>query len=295
MGFTSGSKVPADLIDEIADGLIATSSYWNDGDTTWDTSDRTESNARRCLKYTGDSDDIWIALEVVNENIYVGNYARGIRLSYSASWDEVNHAMPDDAYHTFCIIYAEHEGVHADLSTTMITYYLWMDSSGFALMGKPEPVSGDNYQNSFIIVTEHMGTKEYTDGLTNFYTFMVMNHFRDNEETNYKPFMMTRPFVYQGYDMGDGIMFWRDSIKDMNAMKSTGNGKVYYVKPVICNSTDNMTPIYQSEMFWKYVPKTGLVDGDVVAVDGETTKYLCKALTSPTSTYTLYYAIKYVA
>lgn len=303
MGFTSGAKVLADIIDEIADGLIASSSYWTDGDTTWNTSDRTDNNARRCLKYTGDSDDIWIALEAINASHIFnssGNYyfGKGLRLSFCATWDSINHTYPDGTKDNQSFIMFEAERDHqadADLSTLQITYYLWIDSTGFALMGAPEPHAYDSYQQSFITVVEHMGSKEYSDGLSNFYSFNWTNYTRDSEYDEYRFRSMLRPFAYVDRDYGDGIMFWRDSITDLSAMKSTGNGKVYYVKPVICNSIDNMTPVYQSELFWKYSPKAGLVDGDVVATDGDTTKYLCKALASPDSTNTLYYAIKYVA
>jgi len=39
----------------------------------------------------------------------------------------------------------------------------------------------------------------------------------------------------------------------------------------------------------------GLIDGDVVAVEGETKKFLMKALDSPDSVNRINYAIKYVA
>ena len=135
MGFTSGAKVLSDIIDEIADGLIASSSYWTDGDTTWDTSDRTGNNARRCLKYTGDSDDIWLSFEAINQpnGLYLGDsdYAKGLRFAFSASWDSVNHTYPDDTLEN-CFTFVQFEaesnhGTYADLSTLMLTYYLWID------------------------------------------------------------------------------------------------------------------------------------------------------------------------
>jgi hypothetical protein len=39
----------------------------------------------------------------------------------------------------------------------------------------------------------------------------------------------------------------------------------------------------------------GLIDGDVVAIEGQTTKYLIKAVDSPDSAVRLTYAIKFVA
>ena len=79
------------------------------------------------------------------------------------------------------------------------------------------------------------------------------------------------------------------------SFKSNGNGKVYYIKPIYFNTADRRTPIAQSEMFFAYAETVGLVDGDVIAIEGQTTKYLCKGLDSPDTTGRLTYAIKYVA
>jgi hypothetical protein len=79
------------------------------------------------------------------------------------------------------------------------------------------------------------------------------------------------------------------------AFKSNGNGKVYYVKPIINNQTNALCPIFQAELWFPWTEGLGLIDGDVVALEGSTTKFLCKALDSPDSTNRLPFAIKYVA
>jgi hypothetical protein len=48
-------------------------------------------------------------------------------------------------------------------------------------------------------------------------------------------------------------------------------------------------------MFFAYDEGYGLVDGDVIAIEGQTTKYLCKALDSPDTTTRIPIAMKYVA
>ena len=64
MGFTTGAKILASIIDEMANGLIATpGGYWTDNDTTWNTNDKTANNARRSLKYTNALETMYIALE----------------------------------------------------------------------------------------------------------------------------------------------------------------------------------------------------------------------------------------
>ncbi|MCS3924947.1 hypothetical protein, partial [Methanosalsum natronophilum] len=92
MGFSSGTKVLPDIIDDIADGLINSSANWTEGDSSWDTSDRSmTNNARRCLKYTGDTHDIFIALETINQtnglNHYSSRRSKGLRVTFSAGWD----------------------------------------------------------------------------------------------------------------------------------------------------------------------------------------------------------------
>ncbi|WP_319508868.1 hypothetical protein [uncultured Methanolobus sp.] len=304
MGFTSGGKTLPDIIDEIAAALIASSANWSDGDTTWDTtetSNDTDTN-RRCLKYTGDAADIWLALESINDDVhYYGASvnAKGLRITFSSSWDSVNHAYGTTNSQTFIGFQGDDSSPQADLNSMILTYYLWVDSSGFALMAKPEPFSVDDRQSSFITVVEHMGTKEYSDGLTNFYCFTQRNvgtSWTDsNDHDGFEQMPMIRPFAYETRTIGQGIQFWYHDYNNRYALKSTGNGKVYFVKPVICNSTDNFTPIYQSELFFKFSEDAGLVDGDVIAIDGETTKYICKTIDSPDSTARLNFAIKYVA
>ncbi|WP_342303625.1 hypothetical protein [Methanolobus sp. ZRKC5] len=213
--------------------------------------------------------------------------------------NSVNHTYGTTNSQTFIGFQGDDSSPQAYLNSMILTYYLWVDSSGFALMAKPEPVSVDDRQSSFITVVEHMGTKEYSDGLTNFYCFTQRNvgvSWTDSNDHDYFEFMpMIRPFAYETRTIGQGIQFWYHAYNNRYALKSTGNGKVYFVKPVICNSIDNFTPIYQSELFFKFSEDAGLVDGDVIAIDGETTKYICKALDSPDSTARLNFAIKYVA
>lgn len=301
MGFTSGAKTLPELINDIADGLIASSVNWVEGDSTWDTTDTTNDNARRVVKYTGDAADIWFAFECINSTghrIYDSTddvYAKGMRVTICASWDSINHIWGDTYQQTFI----GYEGdvndstPNADMGTLQNTFYLWIDATGFVIMAKPEPWTGDDRQASFIAVLEHMGSKEYSDGLTNFYFYYNQNAWWNatNASSGFRGYRVLRPFSYVSDDTS-GIQFWSGG---KHAFKSSGNGKVYYTKPLICNTADEMTPIYQSNLFFLFSTDWGLVDGDVIAVDGETTKYLCKSLTSPSSTGLINYAMKYVA
>ncbi|MDP2217410.1 MAG: hypothetical protein Q8J68_09000 [Methanolobus sp.] len=309
MGFSSGAKTLPALIEDIANQIIASSADWVDGDDTWNTTSSLNNNARRCLRYTGDAADIWVALECVNSNTWGhvhnggSHHGKGLRVTYSASWDYINRIYPADAKdNSMTFVPFEVRGgsiCTADLGTLLLTYYLWTDSSGFVLMGIPEPHAVDNYQSSFICCVERLAAKEYSDGLTNFYTWCRLNsgHAWANslrgDNVEFRHYTMVRPFAFRAQD-DNGVQFWQDPVRG-RAMKSTGSGKVYFVKPLICNDAAKFQPIGQSELFFGYSAESGLVDGDVIAVQSATTKYICKSLQSPDNTGYLYFAIKYVA
>lgn len=319
MGFTTGAKVLASIIDEISDGLIGTpGGYWTDNDITWNTTVRTANNARRSLKYTNGTEELYIALEAINTSTYTyfgnyyfsnaGLYAKGLRIVISASWDNTGHTYPTSNQSTFIPF----EGINsatvaADLQTLQVIYYAWIESNGFVLTAKPEP-TGDNYQQSFFAVVERNPNKEYADGYSNFFCMTVCNAYQIMYDGNWATPInrhrgILRPFAYQfpshtsygGWEIinGNGISYWLSPT--YFAYKSQGNGKVYYVKPIIHNHNGQLMPILQSDLFFPFSENVGLIDGDVIAIEGATTKYLCKALDSPDSTARLNFAMKYVA
>jgi len=317
MGFTLGAKTTADIVQETAEGLIATpEGFWTDADPTWTTIDRTGNNARRVLKYANGAELIYLALEVINQtsgmNYYYGNqgwwyYGKGIRVVFSASWDSVAHIYPTSNQSTFVPFETQRGGVNADFRTLMIPYQLWIESNGFVIMGKPEPDATDTNQQSFIIVVERSPTKEYADGYTNFFCFTSVNMWINClYDGNWAPTIwrnrtILRPFAFQYPDHaswggftanGNGLSF----VPTPNnfAFKSVGNNKVYYVKPLIHNVSGQTAPILQSDLFFLWSEGVGLIDGDVISIEGRTTKYLCKGLDSPDSTSRLTFAMKYI-
>lgn len=207
----------------------------------------------------------------------------------------------------------------------MVTYWLWIEDNGngFTIMGKPEP-TGDDEQQSFIVTMERNPAKEYADGYTNFYIYKSCNRWQMMYDGNNLPDStmrdraILRPFAYQWPDgsgknapgpastpcggtpipnpcgaNGTGISFVPMPL--YHAFKSTGNNKVYFVKPLIHNHAGQYSPIFQSNLFFLWSEGVGLIDGDVVSIEGTTTKFLCKAVESPGSTSRLTYGIKYVA
>jgi hypothetical protein len=310
MTYASGADDLADIIELIADGIIASSEDWVDGDATWVTTNKEGDNARRCLKYTGDAADIWLALEALNTSHTIGyissyyRYAKGLRVTLSASWDDVEHTYPASNHQTFLSFECRYRysPVHADLATLLITYYLWYDESGFAIIAKPEPDSTDDQQSSFFLAVERVPTKEYADGYTNFYVVADLNmyeYFDDSYDglqcrTYLRPFN----FEYNPSDHASSSSFYNHGVNHQDyvrAMKSNGNGKAYYLKPIYQNEDGVNDPIAEADLWFGWLEERGLIDGDVIAIEGETTKYLCKALDSPDSTNRLKYAIKNVA
>lgn len=315
MGFTTGAKILANIIDEIADGLIATpGGYWTNGDAAWNTSDKTFNNARRSLRYTNGIEDIYITLEAINTSglvVYYSaptyRYAKGLRVGFSSSWDINAHVPSSTTYRSlvqFESQYASNTDPYttaADMATLQITYYLWIESNGFVITGKPEPHVNDDRQGSFVVVIERNQNKEYADGATNFFCYNLSSYLNYTYDALYPANNFMRPFLYQTGNLGvdtygtmdmTGIIFPQ---APYYAFKSSGNGKVYYVKPIISDTSDERSPIFQSELFFLYSEGIGLVDGDVIALEGSTTKFLCKALDSPDVTYRLPIAMKYVA
>lgn len=319
MTFATGAKVTADIVNDIASGLIATpTGYWTDADITWTTTTKTANNARRALKYYDGVETIYLALEVINQTsgqtYYYGNqgwwyYGKGIRIVFSTGWDSVGHIYTGTTQSSFMAFETQRDTVYGDLATMMITYFLWYENNGFVIMGKPEPNASDTKQQSFIIVVERNPNKRYADIYSTFYCYTAGNTWNALYDGNWATTLwrhrsILRPFAYQwpdhtswgAYDFsginGNGISF--SPLPTYYAYKSAGNGKVYYLKPIIHNLANSITPIFQSELFFLWSEGAGLIDGDIVAIQGQVTKLLCKALDSPDSTNRLTYAVKYL-
>lgn len=274
--------------------------------------------------------EIYMAIEIINQSggqnyyYYPWHYGKGFRFVFSLSWDAATHTYPTSNQSTFISFEQRNNaGVIADLGPTpvppaiptnpglMVTYWLWIEGNGdgFVIMGRPEP-TGDDEQQSFIIVMERNPAKEYADGYTNFYLYKSTNIWQmmydgNNIGTIYRDRAILRPFAYQWPDGGGqnapgpggangaGVSFVL--MPSYYAFKSTGNNKVYFVKPLIHNHAGQYAPIFQSNLFFLWSEGVGLIDGDVVSIEGTTTKFLCKAVDSPRSTNRLTYGIKYVA
>jgi len=318
MGYTTDSKVLADVVDSIMSELLAQSSgYWTDGDTSWTTATRTENNARRVAKFNNGTETLYVAFEVINQTNGVlvygsDHFGKGLRIVLSSAWDSNAHSYTTPTQSTFIpfeMHIATGGNVSADLATLIITYHLYVDDTGFVIMGKPDTIPGDNTQQSFFVCLERGLYKEYQDGYSNFYLVSTCNTYsvvNDNVNLMDRQRTVLRPFVYQYPSESDNNAFTSTDvfgfsghgvnligIPDVYGFKSGGNNKAYYTKPVVSNSYTSLIPIMSVDMWFAWNEGHGLFDGDIIAVSASTKKYLCLAMSSPDDTTTIPIAIKY--
>lgn len=267
--------------------------------------------------------ELYMSIQVINQDsgyqFYYGQqywwyYGKGFKIIFSKTWNAATHTYPTtnpgtDYQATFIPFETcGNCGVPSPLATLMVTYFMWYEAKGFVIMGKGEP-SGAGNQQSFIIVVERSPVKEYVDGYTNFFCYTTGNTWNALYDGNWGPTEwrnrgLLRPFAYQ-YPYTEGSGQWSGTwpvngsgisfspLPSYYGYKSIGNGKVYYIKPIIHNEANQLAPIFQSELFFLWSEGLGLIDGDVVAVQGQPVKFLCKALDSADSASRLTYAIKY--
>jgi len=272
MGYTASAKYLWEIIDQIADELIALPE-WEEGDATWDTTTKTAENARRVVHHI--ADDVYLSLIMENGNQASSSYRwKGLILLFSSGWDAVGHTPDGTKYYTF----APFEGrtadfPEADLALLNVDYRLFTCASGFALVGVPPPNAYDTIQISFIAVVERNVNKLYADGFTNFYMFVDGNNIISTYNTaftsyalfgsTYKWWRYSRPFTLQsqnGYE------------SPYDAIGSRGDNKAYFTKPILHNDDNNLSPIYQGEMFIMTANDRALIDDDEIALPGPSTK-----------------------
>lgn len=323
MVFKIGVKPLPDLIDEIAGELIASVdpidglSHWSDAADAvpgWNTVERTGIKARRALKYTNGLEVMYLALESRNDwySQWAGYTAKGLRITFSASWDSINNTYPPINQQTSIPFETFSGGMpspQSNLAALNIYYYLWVESNGFVIMAKPEP-SNSNTQQSFFVVMERNPNKEYADGQSNFYCLNLTNVWPSLSNPAYtygdvhRSFL--RPFAYQwpGVATSTAHPFYHcmasGTLERYYSILSPADRKVYYRKPLISNNKIEpgqaniaMAPIFTSELWFPWNEEIGLIDGDIIQVEGTTKKFLLKSMDSPDSINRLTYAMKY--
>jgi hypothetical protein len=301
MTFYQLTKNLWEIIDDIANDLIATAA-WQEGDATWTTAVKTAENARRVVQHIADG--MYLSLIQSNTQRQAGAqayYAKGLIVVFSDGWNAGAHT-PSGNIH---IVYVPFEGksatgVNADLAAFAIPYSLFTGSGGFALVGVPPINATDNYQSNFIVVVERNTAKLYADGYTNFYILADGNYinvaFNDYDcgaalfGVAVRWWRYTHPFHIQSHGTS-AVPIGYD--RAYNAFKSIGDGKAYFMKPVLHNEITHVYPWLQPE-FWIAIDSTkvNLADGDEIAMPAPATKkYMVTLKQSPDSATYIYYAI----
>ncbi len=285
--YTASVKPLWEIIDQIADALIALPE-WEEGDATWDTTTKTDQNARRVVHHI--ADDEYLSLIMGNGTLTNVYKWKGLILIFSSGWDAVAHEPDGSKYYTFAGFESNGTNLATDLALLEVDYRLFTWVSGFALVGVPLS-HADIRQSCFIAVVERNASKLYADGFTNFYIFTDGNvyypQFNDNQSTtplfgvNYKWWKYSRPFAFQSQTGFES---------PYDAIASRGDDKAYFTKPILHNAADHLSPIYQGEMFLMVDETRGLVDDDEIALAG-TKKYQIAIKQSPDSIIYLSYAI----
>jgi len=276
--YTASVKPLWEIIDQIADALIALAE-WEEGDATWDTTTKTNQNARRVVRHVADGE--YVSLIMGNGTLTNGYKWKGLIIIFSSGWDAVAHEPDGSKYYTFAGFESHGSSLATDLALLEVDYRLFTWTGGFVLVGVPMPHS-DSHQSSFIAVVERNADKLYADGFTNFYIYTDGNYFYSNYNSTqsstplfgvyYKWWKYSRPFAFQsqsGYET------------PYNAIVSRGDDKAYFTKPILHNDAAHLSPIFQGEMFMFVDQTRGLVDDDEITINGK--KYQVAIKQSPNS------------
>jgi hypothetical protein len=263
--------------------------------------------------------EIFLALEVINSAIRVQpSYnspvgwgyldSKGLIVTFASQWNWNEHYYMAGAQSSFLHYEAIHQTNNVDMSVVKSTYWLWYEAAGFVIIGTPE-ATGNGYQQSFFCCVERNADKEFSDGLSNWYCYNVLNGnniHATNAALNNRIHNVMRAFAFMTpEDTWHGSNYNSTVLAGMNAgitfpyrganlaFRSTGNNKVYFHKPQIQSNRGFQQPIFQSELFWAWNEGAGLVDGDIVMPTGGTRSYLLKAVSSPDVGTKLCFALKY--
>lgn len=247
--------------------------------------------------------------------------------------NSVDHYHAGDYQSCFCSIFQTNSGNYVrrgNIEDVWIAYWTWVDEAaetaagnGMVMMLRSDDVPETGWTQSAFFNIEHFdpGLKEYDDGFSDWWLMSFSNYWNcttchnDEEHHGYvlHPFSNAWPSHPRGIDSEPSEYHtgWtsfhsssqRKVVKGVDGMMAPvrsgydsgeGDSKVRFVKPVFHALADsNNSPQVQSEHFLRGVEAVGLVDGDILAVDGDTRTYLQLQKDSPDSTTDLCITIRY--
>lgn len=285
MTFFSGSTTMDAYIDLIADQLIATGA--------WGTADGTltagATPAKRAVTHLTDANFfVYLTRQVIASS---GNGGHNeVLIQISSAFNTGTHA-PSGTIQTTGIPTESSQGAVGQPSANNKggSHFTWIDASGFTGFTTWAPSSLYDWTTFFTL--ERNTTKEYADGLTNFFVFGSPNnnYSSGNQGTGqyYGGVTNGRPFICRPFGITESVDYNNALATFFGAYKSPGNSKVYLAFPFFSNNSLPLdrSPIAQTQRFFLIQPGQGIADGDTVTfVSGANTyTYLVKTMQSPDS------------
>ena len=247
--------------------------------------------------------------------------------------DETEHYHGGDYQSCFCSFHQSNSSYHVrrgNIKDVWIAYWMWLDEAaesaagnGTAIFFRPDSVPETGWTQSGFFNIEHFdpGLKEYEDGFSDWWLMAFSNYWNcsycHNDESPHgyvlHPFSNAWPSHPRGVDSEPSEIHLgftnfhstaqRKAVKGVDGMLGPiragyacgeGDSKVRYSRPVFHGLADsNNSPQVQTEHFLRAIEGVGLVDGDILSVDGDTRKYLILLKDSPDSTQDLCIAMRY--
>ena len=322
MTFYNGTTTADDLVNLIADQLIATGA-WMDADLALNGVDAVPGDALGAERVVAHATDPNFYVYLSRRVSWNGNTSNArfneVRVQVASGWDLGTHAptgtvytsgIPLEAWNRFSSSYSYYSTTTIGSDNKGGQFWAWIDDFGFTVLSTWDSSGFLDYTSFFNL--ERNSGKEYSDGYTNFFHSAYANTDPEVRHSSSGTYYRARYYENEQATSGWGDLGRAESMRPFNqqayvhstaaktffaAFKSDGNSKVYFQFPFYSNNEDAAKPslIAQTDRWFVVGVSQGLADGDLVDfVNGaEVWKYLVKTPQSPDSTAYLPIALRY--
>jgi|GEM_PF-4339768 hypothetical protein len=270
MVFVAGAKSIPDFLSEIESYLVAT------GD--WETADDQVTNGI-ALRHIPTNNYLSIVKKVHRtEKNDPDPRSTGLKIALSSEWDSVSHLPSGSVYYVHAGLFeAWYWGGHSYTETYLNNYMdadntynisYWVDKYGLiCAIANPNSYNPANNTGAtatvgcfFAIEYIPVAGREFNDGLSDFYLITAQNWKPRNINENAGGFahscarpysLMTPSRLYDQHERG--------------AIKSAGNGKVYFEFPLYFNDSARTIVSAQSKRWFLVAQNVGIAISDVIS------------------------------
>lgn len=267
MVFVAGAKTIDDFLSELAGYLIAT------GD--WETADDQVSGGIALRHIPTNNYLTFVKASLRTNSIDSDGKCVGIRATLSSQWDSVNHTWSGTTATVMLGVFVKSWDTSTAYDSTYLSNYMdddntyniyyWVDKYGIiGVIDNPNSYTSSYYWTVgcfFAIEYIPAAAREYNDGLSDF--FMITKHnyqprsIADNAGADYA-YVCARPYSLQTaaklYDQ-----------HERGAIKSGGNGKVYFEFPYYFNDSARSIVAAQTKRWFFVEENMGIAIGDVIS------------------------------